>query len=251
MEIVSWNVAGINAAIKKGLREFMQKQDADVYCFQEVKATQEKLPKFQLQGYKEFHSISEVKKGYSGVSIYTKVAPLSVQKMGIDDFDNEGRVIALEFESFFLVNTYFPSSNRELSRLPFKLKFNDAFLQFCKKLEKKKPVVIAADFNVAHKEIDIRNAKQNEGNAGYTKEEREWFDSFLSAGYIDTFREFTKEPDHYTWWSYLGDVRSRNIGWRIDYFVISEKLRKYLKKSIILKDVMGSDHCPILVEMKN
>jgi exodeoxyribonuclease III len=248
MEIVSWNVCGINACIKKGLTQFMQNQDADVYCFQEVKATEEKMPKFLLLGYQGFHSIAG-KKGYSGVSIYTKVKPISIQYMGIEEFDREGRVIVAEFEKFFLVNVYFPNSSRDLSRLPFKLKFNDEFVKLCKKLEKSKPVVACADFNVAHQDIDIRNVKENEGNAGFTKEERAWFGSFLEQGYLDTFREFTKEPNHYTWWSYMGNVRARNIGWRIDYFVISKGLRKDLKRSIILNEVMGSDHCPILVEM--
>jgi exodeoxyribonuclease-3 len=248
MEIVSWNVCGINACIKKGLMQFMQKQDADIYCFQEVKATNEKMPKFSLIGYDGFHSIAE-KKGYSGVSIFTKIKPKSIRTIGIEEFDKEGRVIVAEFAKFFLVNAYFPNSGRDLSRLPFKIRFNEELLKFCKRLEKSKPIVLCADFNVAHKDVDIRNVEENEGNAGFTKEEREWFGNFLAQGYIDTFREFTKDPYHYTWWSYMGDARARNIGWRIDYFVIGQQLRNELKKSIILNEVMGSDHCPILVEM--
>lgn len=250
MQIVSWNVAGINACIKKGLFQFMQSQNADIYCFQEVKATAEKMPKLPLLGYNGYHSIAE-KKGYSGVTTYTRIEPISVRKMGVEEFDKEGRVIVLEFDSFFLANTYFPSSNRELSRLDFKLRFNAKFHDFCKELTKEKPVVIAADFNVAHKDIDIRNARQNDGSAGFTKEEREWFDSFLNDGYIDTFREFTSEPGHYTWWSQMSGVRARNIGWRIDYFVISGALRRKLKSSSILPTVMGSDHCPISLEIEN
>ena len=164
-------------------------------------------------------------------------------------FDSEGRVLTLEFQSFFLVNVYFPHSHRELKRLDFKLKFNNRLLDFCKKLEKKKPIIIASDFNVAHSEIDLRNPKQNTKNAGFTKEERAWFDSLLKAGFIDTFREFNKEGGNYTWWSYRNGVRERNIGWRVDYFVVNQKLKGRLKKSSILKDVLGSDHCPILLEI--
>ena len=249
MQIVSWNVAGIRACFKKGLADFMKDSKSDVFCFQEVKASEEQIPEMLKSiGYYSYHSIAE-KKGYSGVSTFTKAKPISVRKMGIEEFDNEGRVIALEFENFFLINTYFPNSSRDLTRLEFKIRFNKEFHQFCKELEMDKPVIVAADFNVAHKDIDIRNAKENEGNAGFTLEERQWFDGFLNGGYIDTFREFTKEGDHYTWWSQMPGVRQRNIGWRIDYFVISNSLKNNLKSSKILPSVMGSDHCPITMEI--
>lgn len=229
----------------------MKKQAADAYCFQEVKCTPDKFPLDlnPFSNYKAFHSFAK-KKGYSGVSIYTRIEPLSVQRgIGNPVFDDEGRVLTLEFKDFFLINAYFPHSNRELKRLGFKLDFNKNFLDFCRKLEKKKPVVIASDFNVAHTEIDLKNPKSNMENAGFTKEEREWFDLFLKAGFVDTFREFTKEGNHYTFWSHRAGVREKNIGWRIDYFVVSQSLKKKLKKSIILKDVLGSDHAPILLEI--
>jgi exodeoxyribonuclease III len=248
MKIISWNVNGINACAGKGLADFMKKEGADIYCFQEVKATKEKIPKL-LEGYNEFHSHAQ-KKGYSGVSTFSRIKPLSVVE-GIDNpaFDSEGRFITLEFEDFFLINAYFPHSHRELRRLNFKLEFNREFLKFCKRLEQRKPVVIASDFNVAHKEIDLRNPKPNEKNAGFTIEERNWFDGFLKEGFVDTFRDFDKAGGNYTWWAYRNKARERNIGWRIDYFVISQTLRNKLAGSRILKDVLGSDHCPISLEM--
>ncbi len=248
MKIISWNVNGINACLNKGLLEFMNKESADVYCFQEVKATKEKIPKL-IEGYLEFHSHAQ-KKGYSGVSTYSRIKPISIiEGIGNQIFDSEGRILTLEFDDFFIINVYFPHSHRELKRLDFKLKFNKDFLSFCKKLEKTKPVIIASDFNVAHKEIDLKNAKSNEKNAGFTIEERNWFDSFLKEGFVDTFREITKEGGHYTWWAYFNNARERNIGWRIDYFVLSRSLRDRLQKSDILKDVLGSDHCPISLEI--
>lgn len=244
MKIISWNVNGVNACLSKGLRDFMESENADIYCFQEMKATKEKLPVL-LENYREFHSHA-TKKGYSGVSVYTKMEPLDViEGLGSEEFDSEGRTITLEFEDFFLVNVYFPHSSRDLKRIDFKLRFNDKFLKFCKDLEKKKPIVIASDFNVAHKAIDLANPKSNEKNAGFTIQEREWFEGFLKSGYVDSFREFVEEGGHYTWWSYMHNARERNIGWRIDYFVLSESLKSSLKDSEILSEVRGSDHCPI------
>lgn len=248
MKIISWNVNGINACASKGAIDFIKKENADVYCFQEVKATKEKIPKI-LEEYNQFH-VHAKKNGYSGVSIFSKMKPLSLTEgIGLEEFDNEGRVITAEFDDFFLINVYFPHSQRELKRLDFKLRFNDTFVAFCKKLEKTKPIIIASDFNVAHTEIDLTNPRENKDNAGFTEQEREWFDRFLKDGFIDTFREFTKESGHYTWWSYMNNARPRNIGWRIDYFIISKKLRPKLVSSRILKDVTGSDHCPILLEL--
>jgi len=252
MKIISWNVAGINACIKKGLIDFMKKENSDIYCFQEVKASHENFPKElkNLEGYNGY-SVFANKKGYSGVSILSKIKPLKViQGLGREDFDSEGRVLTLEFDKFYLINVYFPHSNRELIRLGFKLNFNKEFLEFCNQLEKNKPLIIASDFNVAHKEIDLKNPKQNKKNAGFTPQERGWFNSFLMNGFIDTFREFNKEGGNYTWWAYRNKARERNIGWRIDYFIISEELRSNLIRSEILKDVFGSDHCPILLEIK-
>lgn len=253
MKIVSWNVAGLRSCFNKGLINFMRKENADVYCFQEVKCQLGQFPEElnQLNNYEAFHSLAK-KKGYSGVSVYTRIKPVNVfYGVGKEIFDSEGRVLTLEFKSFFLINAYFPHSNRELKRLDFKLEFNNHFLEFCKRLEKNKPVIIASDFNVAHKEIDLRNPKQNEKNAGFTKEEREWFGSFLKQGFIDTFREFDQDGGNYTWWTYRANARERNIGWRIDYFVVSKKLRQKLKESKILKDILGSDHAPILLEMES
>ena len=248
MRIISWNVNGLNACANRGSIAAIGKENADIYCFQEVKASREKMP-LVLNGYNQFHSYAE-KKGYSGVSIFSKEKPLSVvEGIGNGDFDREGRVITAEFEDFFMVNAYFPHANRELARLEFKLEFNRKFREFCKNLERMKPIVIASDFNVAHKGIDLANPRQNEGNAGFTRQEREWFDSLLKLGFIDTFREFNVDAGHYTWWPYMNDARSRNIGWRIDYFVVSGSLKGRLISSKILKSIHGSDHCPIALEL--
>ena len=246
MKIITWNINGLQAAVRKGLLSFIEKEAADAYCFQEVKARDYAL----LDGYKTY-GVAAKKPGYSGVLIYTKVVPKSVIRgVGNEEIDREGRVIALEFEDFFLVNAYFPHSNRELKRLDFKLKFNKAFEDFCKGLGEKKPLIITGDFNVAHKEIDLRNPKTNKKNAGFTQQEREWFDSFLRIGYVDAFREFTSAGDHYTWWPYRNNARERNIGWRIDTFVASEGLKNSLKDCKIMKNITGSDHCPVLLELK-
>ncbi len=221
MKIVSWNVAGFRSCMSKGCLDFIKKEKADVYCFQEVKS--EDVP--FIEGYEVFNFPAK-KKGYSGTLIYSKHKPISVSYgLGQKDFDDEGRVIVLEFENFFLINAYFPHSSRDLSRLNFKLRFDKTFEEFCKKLEKKKPLVLTGDFNVAHRDIDLANPKQNVKNAGFTPQERLWFDEFLKSGYIDTFREFVKENGHYTWWTYRFNARKRNIGWRIDYFVVSDKLK--------------------------
>ncbi|MBD3259156.1 exodeoxyribonuclease III [Candidatus Woesearchaeota archaeon] len=250
MKIISWNLNGINAASKKGLFEFVRKEDADIYCFQEIKSSPEKIGEHtNLEGYESFWATAE-RKGYSGLLVYSKTKPVSViEGIGNEEFDKEARVLILEFENFFLINSYFPHSRRDLERLDFKLNFNKLFLEFCERLRKQKPVVIAADFNVAHKEIDLRNPKQNMENAGFTPQERRWFDLFLAQGYLDTFREFNSGGGHYTWWSYMYNARQKNIGWRIDYFVVSEELKTNLKNSEILKEVLGSDHCPIRLEL--
>ncbi|MEM4337037.1 MAG: exodeoxyribonuclease III [Candidatus Woesearchaeota archaeon] len=248
MKIISWNIAGIKSAERKGLLGFIKKEKADIYCFQEVKSSPEKFAK-KIKCY-EMIWFPAQKKGYSGTLVFTKIKPLSIKKgIGERRIDNEGRVIILEFKNFYLINAYFPHAGRALKRLGFKMKFNNLFSRLCERLRRKKAVVIAADFNVAHKEIDLANPKQNEKNAGFTRKEREWFENFLKKGYIDTFREFVKEGGHYTWWSYRFNARKRNIGWRVDYFVVSKELSKKIKSSKILKEVYGSDHCPIELEI--
>ncbi len=253
MKIISWNVNGINACCKNGFFDFLKKENADIYCFQEVKVSKDKLnPELSnVKNYKAYWSFSK-KPGYSGLLIYSKLEPINIiQGINNKEIDEEARVLTLEFKDFYLINSYFPHTNRELSRLDFKLNFNKIFEDFCNKLSKKKPLVLTGDFNVAHKEIDLRNPKENQNNAGFTIQERTWFDKFLNKGYIDTFRYFNDKPENYTWWSYMHNARKRNIGWRIDYFVISNSLKNQLIKSFILKDVLGSDHCPISLEIKN
>jgi len=260
MKIISFNINGINSALKYGLRDFISLENADVYLFQEVKNSWDTINDSlrKIPGY-ETYFYQAAKRGYSGLLAYvkTKNKPLSV-KQGIDikEIDDHARIQTLEFKKFFLVNTYLPHSGRELEKLDFKLRVNKKFLEYCEQLKKGssrhggKPVIIAGDLNVAHKEIDLANPRANMGNAGFTQAERDFFDKFLSHGYIDTFREFTKENGHYTWWSWRKGVRERNIGWRIDYFLVSENILKNVKRSWILKDVLGSDHCPIGLEIK-
>ncbi len=249
MKLVSWNVAGFRAALKKGFKEFFEQVDADVFCLQEVKALRNQI-EFDAEEYYEYLNPAE-KLGYSGTMIYTKKEPISV-KYGMDDFikDNEGRLITLEYEEFYLVNTYVPNVKRDLSRLEYRMEWEDCFLEYIKSLEKLKPVIICGDFNVAHQEIDIKNAKANIGNAGFTYEERDKFTNLINYGLIDTFRYFNPEAtDHYTWWSYMRNVREKNIGWRIDYFLVSNSLKNNLKAVNIYKDILGSDHCPIGIEL--
>ena len=251
MKLISWNLNGIKSCLEKGLLDFIKKENSDFYCFQEIKAHQEKINNLlpELPGFHSYYLFAE-KKGYSGVSVHSKIKPLNViYGLNKKNIDCEGRVLSLEFENFHLVNAYFPHSNRELKRLDFKLNFNLAFEKHCVKLEKTKPVIIASDFNVAHKEIDLTNPKENELNASFTIQERTWFDDFLKQGFVDTFRAFNSNPGQYTWWSYCFQSRRRNVGWRIDYFVASQKLKNKLIDSKILPDVLGSDHCPISLEV--
>jgi len=250
MKIISWNIGGINACTKKGLLDFIRSEGADVYCFQEVKSSPEAVNSTMVElGYHHFY-LPAKKKGYSGVLVYTKLRPLAVVYGIGGDVDKEGRVLTLEYDDFFLVNVYFPHSTRELKRLNFKLDFNNLFLEFCKSLNGK-PLVIAGDFNVAHKDIDLARPKDNRKNAGFTVKEREWFEKFLKQGYTDTFRLFTSESGHYTWWTYRNNCRERNIGWRIDYIIVSNDLKDRIKGSWILKNVYGSDHCPIGLDIRD
>ncbi len=249
MKIISWNVAGFRACLKKGFADFFANEDADVYCLQEVKAEREQIP-FDPEGYQLYLNPAE-RKGYSGTLIYTRKEPLSVTfGLGKPEHDNEGRVITMEFEDFYLVTQYVPNVKRDLSRLDYRMIWEDEIRAYLKKLEMSKPVVMCGDLNVAHEEIDIRNAKANIGNAGFTYEERGKFSELLAAGFVDSYRYFhPDQTDKYTWWSFMGNARSRNIGWRIDYFVVSEGFKGHIKDTMIYDQIMGSDHCPIGIEI--
>jgi len=250
MKFISWNVNGIRAVIKKGFYEFVNEYDPDIICLQETKAHKEQVD-LQLDKYPYQYWNSAIKKGYSSTAIFSKIKPIDViNDMNIKEHDSEGRVITMELKDYYLVTVYTPNSKRELLRLSYRQGWDKDFLKFVKKLEKKKPVIFCGDLNVAHKEIDLKNPSTNHFNPGFTDEERKGFTNIVNAGFIDTFREFTDVGDHYTWWSYMFQARKRNIGWRIDYFCISEILKSKLKKSYILKDVLGSDHAPVVMEFK-
>jgi len=251
MKLVSWNVNGVRAALKKGAMDYFASGQADVICLQETKAHPGDVQHVAWpKGYEVFYN-SAVKKGYSGTAMITRVKPLSVKHgIGLEAHDLEGRVITAEFADFFLVNVYQPNAQRGLTRLDYRTKeWDPAFLAFLKKLEKKKPVVFCGDLNVAHTEIDLTNPKTNRRNAGFTDEERTNFSAVLAKGFVDTFRVFEPGPGHYTWWSQMMNCRARNIGWRVDYFVASEKLKPALKRAWISPEVMGSDHCPVGLEI--
>ncbi|EAD3114377.1 exodeoxyribonuclease III [Listeria monocytogenes] len=249
MKLISWNVNGLRAAVKKGFLEYFEEVDADIFCLQETKL-QEGQIELDLPAYKDYWNYA-VKKGYSGTAIFTKVKPLSVQYgLGVPEHDTEGRVITLEFEEFFMVTVYTPNSQAELKRLDYRMTFEDAILEYVKNLDKTKPVVLCGDLNVAHEEIDLKNPKTNRKNAGFSDEERAKFSAFLDAGFIDSFRYFYPDlTDAYSWWSYRMNARARNTGWRIDYFVVSERLKDKLVDAKIHADVLGSDHCPVELEL--
>jgi exodeoxyribonuclease III len=247
MKFISWNVNGIRAVEKKGFVEQLLSFDADIVALQETKAQVEQLSTElrEIPGYRSYWHSAE-RKGYSGVAIYSRLEPLAVHTgLGDAEFDCEGRVLTLELDDCFLVNIYFPNSAEELKRLDYKLRFNDKLLAYAQTLRQKKAVILCGDFNVAHKEIDLKNPKANEKNAGFTPEERAWMDSFVAAGYVDTFRIFNQEPDQYTWWSYRFSARAKNIGWRIDYFCVTSEAREQVENAAILAEVTGSDHCPV------
>jgi exodeoxyribonuclease-3 len=247
LKFVSWNVNGIRALEKKGFISTLPEFDADIICLQETKAQPEQLSEElkNIPGYTSYWHSAE-RKGYSGVAFYSRIEPIAVHYgLGDPEFDCEGRVLTLEFDSFFLINIYFPNSGDQLKRLDYKLRFNQRLTVFAKELEARKVVILCGDFNVAHKEIDLKNPKTNIKNAGFTPEERAWMDTFVEAGYVDTFRIFNQEPDQYTWWSYRFSARSKNIGWRIDYFCVDQVAKTKVKSAAILKDVLGSDHCPV------
>jgi len=253
MKILSWNVNGIRACEKKGFLDWFEKERADIICLQEIKARPDQLEE-SLRHPLKYHSIwnPSEKAGYSGTVIYSKKEPLDVQLgLGHSEFDREGRVMIVKYQDFTLVNSYFPNSQRDHARLPYKLKFCRKFLKTMEALRSQgENLVMCADWNIAHKEIDLKNPKSNQNNAGFLPEERTWMDQFISAGYFDSFRHFHPEGGHYTWWSYRPGVREKNIGWRLDYFMINEEFKDRLKKSYHQPQVLGSDHCPIGVELK-
>jgi exodeoxyribonuclease-3 len=249
MKLISWNVNGIRACLQKGFLDFFEEIDADVFCLQETKlqAGQHDL---ELPGYHQYWNYAE-KKGYSGTALFTKKEPLSVTYgIGVEEHDHEGRVITAEFEDFYLVTVYTPNSQRELTRLAYRMEWEAAFLAYVKGLSEKKGVVFCGDLNVAHQEIDLKNPKTNHKNAGFTDEERACFTTVLESGFVDTFRYFYPDvTDAYSWWSYMANARAKNVGWRIDYFVASDNLKDRLQDAKIHPQIMGSDHCPIELDM--
>ena len=250
MKIISWNVNGIRAVLVKGFLDFVQKENPDILCIQETKAHPDQVD-LVLNDYKHHYWNSAVKKGYSGTAVFSKIKPLNVfNNIGISEHDTEGRVICLEFENFFLINVYVPNSGRGLLRFKYRQKWDKDFCDYLKKLEKEKAIIVCGDFNVAHKEIDLANPKSNYNKtAGYMQEEIDGMNRYISQGFVDTFREFCKEPKKYSYWSYMLNARKRNIGWRIDYFLVSKDYIKNINFSFILENVLGSDHCPIGIKL--
>jgi exodeoxyribonuclease III len=250
MKFVSWNVNGIRACVTKGFLTYFNEVDADFFCIQESKcqAGQIDLP---LEGYYQYWNYAQ-KKGYSGTAIFTKHEPISVKYgVGEDETEEEGRIITLEYEDFYLVNVYTPNAKRDLSRLDYRLEWEDRMTAYLKRLDEVKPVVYCGDLNVAKEELDLKNAKSNIGNSGFTFEERGKMELLLNSGFTDTFRALhPNEPDHFTWWSYMAKVRERNIGWRIDYFIVSDRLMERVEEAEIHSSILGSDHCPILLSIK-
>ena len=250
MKLVSWNVNGLRAIYKKGFEESFKKLDADIFCIQETKM-QEGQIELDLQGYYQYYNYAE-RKGYSGTAIFTKKEPLNVSYgIGIEEHDKEGRVITLEFDKFYMVNCYTPNSGRELARLEYRMDWEEAFKKYLIELDKQKPVIICGDLNVAHTEIDLKNPKSNRKNAGFTDEERNKIDNLLNAGFTDTFRKIYPDKEGaYTWWSYMFNARANNAGWRIDYFLVSDRISKNIKDAYIYSEIMGSDHCPVGLEIE-
>lgn len=249
MKFVSWNVNGIRACVQKGFLEFFKEANADIFCIQESKMQAGQLD-LELEGYHQYWNYAE-KKGYSGTAIFTKQEPISVRYgIGVEEHDKEGRVITLEFDDFYFITVYTPNSQNELARLPYRMQWETDFLAYLKKLEETKPVIFCGDLNVAHQEIDLKNPKTNRKNAGFTDEERQKFTELLESGFVDTFRYFYPDVENiYSWWSYRFSARAKNAGWRIDYFVVSECLKERLTDAKILTEIMGSDHCPVVLEL--
>jgi len=251
MKFISWNVNGIRACVQKGFTSFFEEVDADIFCIQESKMQEGQL-ELELPGYYQYWNYAQ-KKGYSGTAIFTKREPLSVSYgLGISEHDQEGRVITLEFEEYFFITVYTPNSKNELQRLDYRMEWERDFLAYLKKLEERKPVIFCGDLNVAHKEIDLKNPKANRKNAGFTDEERGKFTELVEAGFVDTFRCFYPDMiEMYSWWSYRFSARTRNAGWRIDYFMVSEALKEHLQDAKIHTEILGSDHCPVELTMQD
>lgn len=249
MKLISWNVNGIRACLNKGFENFFKEIDADIFCIQETKCQTDQV-NLEFEGYTSYWNSAE-RKGYSGTAIFTKLKPQNVKYgIGIEEHDKEGRVITLEFDKFFMVDIYTPNSKRGLERLDYRQIWEDEIRKYLKKLNEKKPVIMCGDLNVAHEEIDLKNPKSNRGNAGFTDEERNKMTELLDAGFIDTFRLlYPDKTDAYSWWSYMGKAREKNVGWRIDYFIVSNDIKEKVKDSIIYSNIMGSDHCPIGLEI--
>lgn len=249
MKLVSWNVNGLRACVRKGFLDFFNEISADIFCVQETKL-QEGQIELALDGYNQYWNYA-LKKGYSGTAVFTKKRPLSVRYgVGQHETEDEGRILTLEYEHFYLVNMYTPNSQRDLARLDFRLKWEDEISAYLQELDQIKPVILCGDLNVAHQEIDLRNPKSNLKNSGFTPEERGKMSALLQSGFTDTFRYFYPDKEGaYTWWSYMNKVRERNIGWRIDYFIVSNRLQKNLVQAAIHSDVMGSDHCPVSLDI--
>lgn len=250
MKLISWNVNGLRSVLRKNFLEWLEAERPDVVCLQETRCTPDDIEQLWPARYATHWNVAE-KRGYSGTAIFTTVPPISVRRgIGIAEHDREGRVLTAEYADFFLVNVYTPNSQRELTRLAYRQEWDRDFLKYLRGLEKKKPVVFCGDLNVAHTEIDLANPKANTKNHGFTPEERAGFSEVIKAGFIDSFREFEKGGGHYTWWSPMAGARARNVGWRIDYFVLSESLRPRLRSAFIQSKVLGSDHCPVGIELE-
>jgi len=251
LKLVSWNVNGLRAVVRRGdFQAFLAREAPDILCLQETRAEPHQVEPVWPAAYQTFWNPA-ARKGYAGTAVFSRIPPLAVVPgLGRDEPDEEGRVLTAEYPDFYLVDVYVPNSQRELTRLPYRRRWDARFLAFLKGLERSKPVVFCGDLNVAHREIDLAHPKANEGTHGFTPEERAGFEALLKAGFLDTFREFEPGGGHYTWWSPMRGVRQRNVGWRIDYVLISQALRPRLRRAFILADVMGSDHCPVGIELK-
>lgn len=249
MNLISWNVNGIRACVNKGFIEFFNDIKADIFCIQETKCQPDQI-ELEFDGYKSYWNSAE-RKGYSGTAIFTKKKPIAVTRgIGIEEHDKEGRILTLELEDFYLVNNYTPNAKRGLERLDYRQIWEDEIRKYLLKLNKKKPVIMCGDLNVAHKEIDLKNPKSNRGNAGFTDEEREKMTQLLKAGFTDSFRYLYPDKENaYSWWSYMGRAREKNVGWRIDYFIVSNDMKHKIKEATIYPQIMGSDHCPVGLEI--